>query len=122
MLNHQLVWLYRCPERGSLQLGERLETEKVVDLPTVHSHKVGGSRSTRPGREVVVMQYAKMIDLIEAAKKAGYEGTEHVNHVLAQAFESWIGEQNLPDITEEEEDVLRLAFEVGYGICMHGSK
>jgi predicted DNA binding protein len=68
------------------------------------------------------MQYAKMIDLIEKAKKAGYEETEHVNDVLAQAFESWIGNQHIPDLTEEEEDALRRAFEEGYGICMHSSK
>ena len=68
------------------------------------------------------MQYAEMIELIEKAKEAGREGTEHVNHVLAQAFESWIGNQHVPDITEEEEDVLRVAFEEGFGICMHGSR
>lgn len=62
-----------------------------------------------------------MIDLIEKAKEAGREGTEHVNHVLAQAFESWIGNQDVPNLTEEEEDILRNAFEEGFGICMHCS-
>jgi hypothetical protein len=62
------------------------------------------------------MQYAEVIDLIEKAKKAGREETEHVDYILAQAFESWIGNQNVPNITEEEEDVLRNAFEEG---CMH---
>lgn len=65
------------------------------------------------------MQNAEMI---EKAKKAGREETEHVNHALAQAFEFWIGHQNVPDLTEEEEDVLRDAFEEGYGICMHSSQ
>jgi len=68
------------------------------------------------------MQYAKMIDLIEKAKQAGYNETEPVNYSLAQAFENWIGDQHLGDLTEEEEDVLRKAFEEGYGICTHNSK
>ena len=63
-----------------------------------------------------------MVNLIEKAKEAGREETEQVNHVLAQAFESWIGDQDVPNITEEEEDVLRNAFEEGFGICMHSSQ
>ena len=66
------------------------------------------------------MQYSQMINLMEKAKQAGYSETEPVNYALAQAFESWIGDQrHLGDLTEEEEDVLREAFEEGYGICIH---
>jgi len=52
------------------------------------------------------MQYAKMIDQIEKAKQAGRSETEPVDYSLAQAFECWIGHQQLEDMTEEEEDVL----------------
>lgn len=65
------------------------------------------------------MQYSKMIDLIEAAKQAGEERTAHVNETLAEAFDIWLDEQNLGEITDEEYDRLKLAFEEGYGICMH---
>jgi len=65
------------------------------------------------------MQYAKMIDLIEAAERAGEIQTEYVNERLADAFEFWLSEQELGEITEEEEEVLREAFEKGFGICFH---
>jgi predicted DNA binding protein len=62
-----------------------------------------------------------MIDLIEDAELAGERETAFVNDQLAAAFESWIGGQDLKEITEEEEDALRLAFEKGFGICVHNS-
>jgi hypothetical protein len=65
------------------------------------------------------MQYAKMIGLIEQVKIAGERETEFVNQQLADAFESWIDKQSLGEITEEEEDALHVAFEKGFGICMH---
>ena len=65
------------------------------------------------------MQYAKMMDLIEQAKKAGYKDTEQVNEILEEAFENWLDEQMLGEITDEEYDRLKLAFEEGYGICTH---
>jgi hypothetical protein len=65
------------------------------------------------------MQYAKMIDLIEAAERAGEIQTEYVNERLADAFDIWLSEQALGEITEEEEDALREAFEKGFGICFH---
>lgn len=66
------------------------------------------------------MRYSKMVDLIERAKKAGFEDTEVVNELLEQQFENWLHSQHLGEVTDEEEDRLRLAFEEGYGICMHG--
>ena len=67
------------------------------------------------------MQYAKMIDLIEEAERAGEDQTEFVNERLADAFDIWLSEQDLGEITEEEEDDLRRAFEQGFGICVHHS-
>jgi hypothetical protein len=67
------------------------------------------------------MQYAKMIDLIEQAEQAGESQTEFVNERLADAFEIWLDEQDLGEITEEEEHALRMAFEKGFGICFHHS-
>jgi hypothetical protein len=67
------------------------------------------------------MQYAKMIDLIKEAEIAGEARTEFVNERLADAFEMWLSEQNLGEITEEEEHDLRMAFEKGFGICFHHS-
>ncbi len=60
------------------------------------------------------MQYAKMIDLIEKAKLAGLRETEYVRDQMATAFESWINRQDLREMTEEEEEVLRRAFEEGF--------
>ena len=65
------------------------------------------------------MQYRHMQDLIESARTAGSEDTEWVNEQLGAAFDTWLDSQHLEDITEEEEDRLRIAFEEGYGICMH---
>jgi len=65
------------------------------------------------------MQYAKMIDLIEAAERAGEIQTEFVNERLADAFDIWLSEQELGEITEDEEHALREAFEKGFGICFH---
>jgi hypothetical protein len=71
--------------------------------------------------EVIDMQYAKLVDVIWRAKQAGEERTEHVNEVLAEAFDMWLDEQNLGELSDEEYDRLRLAFEEGYGICTHRS-
>jgi hypothetical protein len=68
---------------------------------------------------VTTVQYAKMIDLIEEAEIAGEARTEFVNERLADAFDIWLAEQDLGEISEEEEDVLRRAFEKGFGICVH---
>jgi hypothetical protein len=65
------------------------------------------------------MQYAKMIDLLEKAERAGETQTEFVNDRLTDAFEIWLSEQDLGEITEEEQDALRRAFEKGFGICFH---
>src|SRR2546427_758611 len=65
------------------------------------------------------VQYAKMVALIEDAELAGERETEFVNDQLADAFESWINQLDLGEITEEEEDALRLDFEKGFGICVH---
>ena len=65
------------------------------------------------------MQYATMIDLIKEAEIAGEARTEFVNERLADAFDIWLAEQDLGEITEEEEHALRMAFEKGYGICVH---
>ena len=67
------------------------------------------------------MQYEKMIDLIQQAKQAGEEQTEIVNELLAETFDIWLNEQELGEITDEEYDRLKLAFEEGYGICTHSS-
>ena len=67
------------------------------------------------------MQYAKMIDLLQEAERAGELQTAFVNDRLAEAFELWLDAQNLGEITEEEEHALRMAFEKGFGICFHPS-
>ena len=61
------------------------------------------------------MQYATMVDLIDKAYLAGLRETEWVRDQLSNAFESWINRQELGEITEEEEDTLREAFEKGFG-------
>ncbi|HVB21203.1 MAG TPA: hypothetical protein VNG51_04580 [Ktedonobacteraceae bacterium] len=68
------------------------------------------------------MQYAKMVDFIEQAKQAGEKRTEHVNVELGEAFDEWLCEQGLGEISDEEEEHLHLAFEEGYGICTHNSR
>ena len=60
------------------------------------------------------MQYAAMVDLIEKARLAGVRETEWVRDQLTNAFESWINRQDLSEITEEEEETLRRAFETGF--------
>jgi hypothetical protein len=65
------------------------------------------------------MQYAKMVDLIAAAEIAGERETAFVNDRLSEAFEIWLADQSLGEITEEEEHALRMAFEKGFGICFH---
>ena len=60
-----------------------------------------------------------MIDLIEEAERAGEARTAFVNERLSDAFAIWLAEQDLGEITEEEQDALRLAFEKGFGICVH---
>jgi hypothetical protein len=78
----------------------------------------GAIATPEKGGETTV-QYAKMIDLIEAAERAGEQQTEFVNERLADAFDIWLSDQDLGEITEEEEDALRRAFEKGFGICQH---
>ena len=65
------------------------------------------------------MQYATMVDLLQEAERAGEQQTAFVNERLADAFDMWLAEQDLGEITEEEEDALRRAFEKGFGICVH---
>jgi hypothetical protein len=60
-----------------------------------------------------------MVDLLQEAERAGETQTEFVNERLADAFDIWLSEQDLGEITEEETDALRRAFEKGFGICMH---
>jgi hypothetical protein len=68
------------------------------------------------------MQYATMVDLLREAEIAGERETEFVNERLADAFDIWLAEQDLGEITEEEEDALRRAFEKGFGICVHNQE
>ena len=68
------------------------------------------------------MQYAAMVDLLQEAERAGEARTEFVNERLADAFDIWLSEQDLGEITEEEEDALRRAFEKGFGICVHNQE
>ena len=65
------------------------------------------------------MQYATMVDLLREAERAGEQETAFVNEHLADAFDIWLSGQDLGEITEEEEDDLRRAFEQGFGICVH---
>jgi len=62
-----------------------------------------------------------MVDLLQQAERAGEIQTEFVNERLSDAFEMWLDEQRLGEITEEEEHELRMAFEKGFGICFHHS-
>ena len=77
----------------------------------------------RPVRKEVndTMQYATMVDLLQEAERAGERETAFVNDRLADAFELWLDQQSLGEITEEEEHELRMAFEKGFGICFHTS-
>jgi predicted DNA binding protein len=60
------------------------------------------------------VQYATMVDLIEQARLAGVRETEGVKDALADAFEHWMNRQDLREITDEEEETLRMAFEKGF--------
>jgi predicted DNA binding protein len=55
-----------------------------------------------------------MIDLIEKSKLSGLRETEYIRDSVTDAFESWINRQGLREITEEEEETLRRAFEEGF--------
>ena len=63
-----------------------------------------------------------MVDFLREAERAGERETEVVNAQLAAAFENWLAGQNLGEITEEEEDALRGAFEQGFVICVHNQE
>jgi hypothetical protein len=65
------------------------------------------------------VQYATMVDLLQEAERAGEQQTAFVNERLADAFDIWLSGQDLGEITEEEEDALRRAFEKGFAICVH---
>ena len=60
------------------------------------------------------MQYAAMVDHIAKARLAGVRETAWVRDQLANAFESWLNRQDLREITEEEVETLRRAFEEGF--------
>ena len=62
-----------------------------------------------------------MVDLLQEAEIAGEQQTEFVNERLADAFDIWLSDQDLGEITEEEEHELQMAFEKGFGICFHHS-
>jgi predicted DNA binding protein len=65
------------------------------------------------------MQYATMVALIEHAKSAGLRETDYVRDQVTNAFESWINRQDLEELTEEEEEALRSAFETGFANYYH---
>jgi hypothetical protein len=65
------------------------------------------------------VQYGTMVDLLREAERAGEARTEFVNERLADAFDIWLSGEDLGEVTEEEEDALRRAFEKGFGICVH---
>jgi hypothetical protein len=60
------------------------------------------------------MQYAQMVDLIEKAKLAGVRETKSVRDALASAFETWLNQQDLREITNEEVETLHTAFAEGF--------
>jgi hypothetical protein len=64
------------------------------------------------------MQYAKMVDLLQEAERAGSERSIW----LTEAFERWLRQKNLGEITEEEEEALRKAFIKGFDVCFHSSR
>jgi hypothetical protein len=64
-------------------------------------------------------QDATMVDLLREAERAGERATAFVHEQIAAAFESWINRQDLREITGEEMDDLREAFEQGCGMCVH---
>ena len=85
---------------------------------TASSWYAGAGEHPEKGGESSV-RYATMVDLLRKAERAGEQETAFVNEQLASAFESWLAGQQLGEITEEEEDALRRAFEQGFGICVH---
>ncbi len=68
------------------------------------------------------MKYAEMKDLIEEAKFAAAYITDDVDKLLTEKFDNWLYERVIHATTQEEYDRLKLAFEEGYGICMHEQK
>ena len=86
---------------------------RLVGKPEASSQEQ--SRYSDPEKGgVSTVQYATMVDLIEKAKQAGEHETLFVNDQLTNAFESWLNRQDLREITEEEEEMLRSAFEEGF--------
>jgi hypothetical protein len=65
------------------------------------------------------MQRTQKVALMRKAALAGEQETEFVNDRLAEAFEMWLDRQRLGELTEDEEHDLRMAFEKGFGICIH---
>lgn len=61
------------------------------------------------------MTYAQMIDLIGKARKAGSEH-EYANQILHEAFDLWLNDEGIQELTDEEESALCVAFEEGFGI------
>jgi hypothetical protein len=60
------------------------------------------------------VQYAAMVDLLEKAKLAGVRETASVRDCLDAACEDWLNRQDLREITDEEDEVLRKAFAEGF--------
>ena len=60
------------------------------------------------------MQYAQMVDLIEKAKIAGIRETESLRDSLDGDFETWLNQQDLREITDEEVEALHTAFAEGF--------
>jgi hypothetical protein len=60
------------------------------------------------------MQYAKIVDLISEAKHAGLNYNEGITDALCEAFDYWLDEQELGEITEEEHETLETAFFTGF--------
>lgn len=60
------------------------------------------------------MQYAKVVELMLKARKAGEEATDGVMETLAEAFGFWLDAKELGEITDEEYDVLKSQFEKGF--------
>jgi hypothetical protein len=66
------------------------------------------------------MQYATMVDLLREAERAGKEQhTAFVNECKASAFDLWLSGHYSGEITGEEEDAIRRAYEKGLGIRVH---
>ncbi len=64
-------------------------------------------------------------NLIKEALAGGRDYTYNVNAALSEAFERWLADKGLPseDDWQEEQapvyNLLRKAFEKGFGICIH---